>query len=253
VSDANCTPANDYFDSVLALNLGNGKVVWGRKIAGWDAWTVACAFMPPGATWCAAPASPDFDFGGSGPNLIKGPKGARLVGVGQKSGIYWAFDEKSGSTVWETAVGPGSALGGIEWGTAYDGQRIYVPIANTAGISYGLANGTTTTGGSWAALDPATGQFDWQEATPGSGFFSWGIGPTSAANGVVFAGTAAGGGAPNMYALDGATGNILWSFAASGSVWSGPAIVDGVVYWGAGYSRFGIPGNTFYAFSLNGH
>jgi polyvinyl alcohol dehydrogenase (cytochrome) len=51
-SDAGCTAPNDYFDSVLALNLGNGRIVWGNKIEGWDAWTVACFFLPPGVTWC---------------------------------------------------------------------------------------------------------------------------------------------------------------------------------------------------------
>ena len=252
-SDANCTASNDYFDSVLALNIGNGKVVWGHKVEGWDAWTVACFFLPPGVTWCPSPLSPDYDFGGSGPNVITGPKGTKLVGAGQKSGVYWAFDEKTGATVWNTLVGPGAALGGIEWGTAYDGQRIYVPIANSNGIPYTLADGhTSTNGGSWAALDPLTGKFDWQVATPGS---AMGIGPASAANGVVFVGSSAGGGSNNMFALDAATGNVLWSFPASGSVWSGPAIVDGVVYWGSGYGRFAYPntGNKFYAFSINGH
>jgi polyvinyl alcohol dehydrogenase (cytochrome) len=258
-SDANCADPNDFFDSVLALSLSDGHIVWGNRVEGWDAWTVACVFLPPGVTWCPSPLSPDYDFGGSGPNLLKGkgPKGATLVGVGQKSGIYWAFDEKTGATVWQTLLGPGAALGGIEWGTAFDGQRVYVPIANSDNKTYNLANGEQASGGSWAALDPRTGNFDWQVPTPGlgpNGKASWGIGPASAANGVVFAGTSAGGGSNNMYALDAATGNILWSFAASGSVWSGPAIADGVVYWGSGYGRFAYPNteNKFYAFSIKG-
>jgi polyvinyl alcohol dehydrogenase (cytochrome) len=174
------------------------------------------------------------------------------VGIGQKSGVYWAFDEKTGNMVWNTLVGPGSALGGIEWGTAYDGQRIYVPIANSYGIRYQLeGNGQLAYGGSWAALDPATGEFDWQVPTPDG--YSWARGAASAANGVVYAGSSAGAGSNNMFALDAATGNILWSFAASGSVWSAPAIADGVVYWGSGYGRFAYPNNhTFYAFSING-
>jgi polyvinyl alcohol dehydrogenase (cytochrome) len=39
----------------------------------------------------------------------------------------------------------------------------------------------------------------------------------------------------NMYALDAATGEILWSFASGSSVTGGAAIVDGSVYWGSGY------------------
>ena len=56
-----------------------------------------------------------------------------------------------------------------------------------------------------------------------------------------------------MYALDTATGDILWRFAAGGSVVDGPAILDGTVYWGSGYARTGGAGNNkFYAFSIDG-
>ena len=255
-SNANCvSDPNDFVDSVLALNLNTGRIEWGSRVEGWDAWTVACPFLPQGVTWCPGPYSPDYDFGGSGPNIMpgKGPKGATLVGVGQKSGIYWAFDETTGRTVWKTLLGPGAALGGIEWGTAYDGGHIYAPLANSDNKPYTLANGQSSTGGSYAALDPATGKIDWQVPTPGNGS-AWGIGPASAANGVVFVGDSAGGGSDNMFALAAGNGKILWSFAASGSVWSGPAIANGVVYWGSGYGRFAVPNteNKFYAFSING-
>ena len=58
-----------------------------------------------------------------------------------------------------------------------------------------------------------------------------------------------------MFALDAATGEILWQFGAGSSVNAGPAIVDGTVYWGSGYSRSGVEGsgnNKFYAFSIDG-
>jgi len=45
-----------------------------------------------------------------------------------------------------------------------------------------------------------------------------------------------------MYALDAATGRMLWSFPAAGSVNAGPAVANGTVYWGDGYSHLGIPG-----------
>jgi len=51
-----------------------------------------------------------------------------IVGFGQKSGIFWALNPDNGNIVWSTPVGPGASLGGIEWGTATDGQRIYVAI-----------------------------------------------------------------------------------------------------------------------------
>ena len=58
-----------------------------------------------------------------------------------------------------------------------------------------------------------------------------------------------------MFALDAKTGRILWQFGAGSSVNAGPAVVDGSVYWGSGYSRSGVEGsgnNKFYAFSLDG-
>jgi len=79
-----------------------------------------------------------------------------------------ALNPHNGSVIWKTLVGPGSSLGGIEWGTAFDGKRIYVPIANLYGIPYALQpSGTMANGGSWAALDPATGSILWQTAVPG--------------------------------------------------------------------------------------
>jgi polyvinyl alcohol dehydrogenase (cytochrome) len=261
-SDASCTASDDYFDSVVALNLKTGAIEWGHKVEGWDAWNVACAVgYAPGATWCPSPASPDYDFGGSSPNLFigKGPNGqpTTLVGDGQKSGVYWAFDAATGQIVWNTLVGPGSSLGGIEWGSAYDGRQIYAAIGNLYGIPYTLAgSGDTVSGGSWAALDPVTGAIKWQTGTPGNNLA---LGAVSAANGVVYGGSmnpSASSGA-DMFALDASTGKILWSFNSGASVNSGPAIVDGTVYWGSGYAHLGpfLPytgNNKFYAFSLNG-
>ena len=260
-SDAGCTAANDYFDAVVALNLQTGQIQWGHKVQGWDAWNVACAVgNAPGATWCPSPASPDFDFGGSSPNLFvaRGSNGQlqTLVGDGQKSGVYWALNPANGNIVWDRLVGPGTSLGGLEWGSAYDGQRIYVAEADPFDLPYTLAGGQSASGGSWAALDPQTGAIKWQTATPG-GYGA--LGPVSEAGGVVYAAsmdpTATGN---DMFALDANTGTILWSYAAGSSVNAGPAIVDGTVYWGSGYGHLGpflpFTGNDkFYAFSINGH
>jgi polyvinyl alcohol dehydrogenase (cytochrome) len=55
-----------------------------------------------------------------------------------------------------------------------------------------------------------------------------------------------------MLALNAATGQTLWTFAAGSSVNAGATVVDGSVYWGSGYAHLGIPGftgnNKFYAF-----
>ena len=86
--------------------------------------------------------------------------GSDLLGIGQKSGVYWALNPDTGTVVWQTQVGPGSGFGGIEWGTAFDGTRIYVPISNWEYLGYSLQpSGAKVNGGSWAALNPSTGRF----------------------------------------------------------------------------------------------
>jgi hypothetical protein len=114
----------DHFDSVMALHLHNGAVKWARRLQGEDVWTVACV-QDPNPVSCPEPSSPDFDFSGSGPNLI-----GDIIGFGQKSGMYWAFHPENSDLIWSTMVGPGSTLGGIEWGSATDGQRIYAAVSN---------------------------------------------------------------------------------------------------------------------------
>src|SRR5262249_23666004 len=54
---------------------------------------------------------------------------------GQKSGIY-ALNPDTGTVLWDTKVGPGLQLGGMEWGSASDGKRIYVAIGNRNGVKH---------------------------------------------------------------------------------------------------------------------
>ena len=238
---ANCAAADDFFDAALALDLKTGQIKWSKRLQGFDTWTVAC-HLPSGTNPnCPVPSSPDFDLGGSGPNLV-----GNIVGFGQKSGIYWALNPDNGNIVWSTPVGPGASLGGIEWGTATDGKRIYVAIANSDLLPYTLVpSGQQITWGSWSALDVATGKILWQTADPTPGAID--RGSVSVANGVVYAGSNSG----QMYALNATTGNILWNFASGGTVLDGPSIVDGVLFWGSGYREVvGTGNNRVYAFAL---
>jgi polyvinyl alcohol dehydrogenase (cytochrome) len=98
----------------------------------------------------------------------------------------------------------------------------------------------TVTGGSWAALDPATGKILWQTPDPSNDID---MSFVSTANGVVYVGSLAATGT-NMYALDARTGANLWSFASGGSVSGGAAIAGGSVYWGSGYCGTGCLGSS---------
>jgi polyvinyl alcohol dehydrogenase (cytochrome) len=238
---ANCTAADDFFDTAFALDLKTGQIKWAKRLQGFDTWTVACITPTGPKANCPVPTSPDFDLGGSGPNLV-----GNIVGFGQKSGIYWALNPDNGNIIWSTPVGPGASLGGIEWGTATDGQRIYVAIANTDHLPFTLVpSGQQITWGAWSALDVATGNILWQTADPTVGTTD--RGSVSVANGVMYAGSNSG----EMYALDATTGNILWNFASGGTVIDGPSIVDGALYWGSGYREIaGTGNNKVFAFTL---
>ena len=77
-------------------------------------------------------------------------------------------------------------------------------------------------------------------------------GPTVVVNGVMFAGSMDAMG--TMFAFNAATGDTLWSIQSGGPVYGGPAVANGVVYWGCGYptTRLGFGGSCkkLYAFDL---
>ncbi|MBU9160131.1 outer membrane protein assembly factor BamB family protein [Burkholderia multivorans] len=243
-----CKPGarDNYIDSFVALNLKTGRIAWATRTLPADM-----------STNFDHDDGPDYDFG-SGPNLFTTTIGGRkrtLLGAGQKSGVYWALEPKTGKVVWQTQVGPGSLLGGMLWGTAADGKRIYVSIGNLNHESIavtGPQGTTTTTGGIWAAVDASTGKVLWRTADPQQAMDTVAM---TEANGVVYAGSLAGTGA-NMYALDAATGEIKWKFESGGAVVSGAAVVDGSVYWGSGYHTkvLGLPyagdNKKLYAFAI---
>jgi polyvinyl alcohol dehydrogenase (cytochrome) len=248
-----CYPRGAYFNSVIAFDLRTGTPRWSFRGAGPQARQLGCGPTPP--AWCP-PWENNFsvwDFAGSGVNVFPARIGGQLrmiAGIGQKSGVYWALDAATGSLVWSRLVGHGDDPGGIQWGTAFDGRYIYAAIGHVRNLTpYTSPSGQVITGGSWAALQPSTGEIVWQTADPQG---AADLGALTVANGVLYAGSMAHTG-DQMYALDTSSGDILWKFPAGGSVVAGPAIVDGTAYWGSGYARTGGVGNNqFYAFSVGG-
>lgn len=113
----------------------------------------------------------DLDFGAA-PNLFVDSSGRKLVGAGQKSGVYHVFDAESMEVVWKAAIGVPSAVGGIVGTPAYDGEAIYSPH---------------TLVGYLVSLDKdsadAAGDVRW--AAPVGDGVHWGN-PVTSANGVVY-------------------------------------------------------------------
>ena len=250
-------PVN-HVDAIVALDFATGEIRWSKSVLPFDPYTMVCheiRSMNPAN--CPDPKGPDHDFA-QGPALLSiNVDGRRrdVVGAGQKSGVYWMLDRATGEVIWHTQVGPGSALGGMEWGSATDGTRIYTAISNYASREWTLAGhgadaGKSIRHGFWSALDTATGDILWQTADPNIGAYD--MGAVTVANGVVFAGSmAVGENAHTMFAIDAATGEILWQFASGGSVNAGAAVVDGTVYWGSGYGLWGGRSNDkLFAFEI---
>ena len=121
---------------------------------GHEPWLRACGSQPASVTWCAAESDGEkWDLGGSGANVMRlrvdrhwrGDDDGRwrfveahrrdVVGIGGKSGVYTLLDAKTGEFIWSTLIGPGGDQGGMNWGTAFDGDRIYVSITNQHHIS----------------------------------------------------------------------------------------------------------------------
>ena len=244
------SPAN-HFDSIVAFDLATGAIKWSRFALPFDAWNVNCipGFGDPDN--CPVPTGPDYDFG-QGPTLFEaGAKAQKrdLLGIGQKSGQYWALDPDTGTIAWVTQVGPGGITGGLQWGSATDGTRIYVADSNSLHkpwtlVSNGEATGPTITWGLWSALDPATGKILWQTANPTGDTTQ---GAVSGANGVVFGCSSDPAG--HMFALNAASGAILRDFVSGGACQAGAAISGGTVYWGSGYqAAIGLtPNNKLFA------
>lgn len=236
--DPDCTAPDDHYDSAMSFNITTGAVNWGHALTAYDAWNVSCITTQVN---CPVPRGPDYDFG-SGPNFL-----GSIVGFGQKSGIYWALNPHDGSIVWARQVGPGGTTGGIEFGPATDGKRIYVAITDSEHYPYALCSGAVINWGSWAALDVNTGQCIWQVADP-TPEQSEDMGSVSVSNGVVYAPSYSG----YVYAINSASGAFLWSFQTGGSVVDGPSIASDAVFWGSGYGHTppGIPNNKVYAFTV---
>ena len=227
-------PASKYPNAIIALDLNTGKLVWSYQATPKDIWTFGCRNDPD----CS---DLDVDFG-TVPITFRGPNGKQLIGAGQKSGWFYALDPKDGSLVWKTEVGPGGKLGGIEFGGATDGERVYVGISAIPNIK---------DPGSISALDGATGKILWQTVNPDRGAV---FGPVTVTgtgdNRLVFAGT----NRNFIRAYNAKDGKILWEFDTGGAVGGGATVVDGVVYVGSGYQflRVGKPNNKLYAFSVDG-
>jgi polyvinyl alcohol dehydrogenase (cytochrome) len=115
-------------DAIFAIETATGKVRWSRQVTPNDNFIIGCNGAQRGVN-CPNPLGPDYDFGAS-PILFHLKSGKDVVLAGQKSGSVYGMDADTGRLLWTTKVGSGSALGGIEWGMAADDRRLYVAVSD---------------------------------------------------------------------------------------------------------------------------
>lgn len=208
----NYTGHGGHFDTLLALDAKTGKERWTRGMTDSDTWRRECGSKAPeDLPYC--PNLPkgtalDFDLGAA-PNLFT-VGGKHLVGIGQKSGVYHVMDATTGKVIWRRQLStpkPNGGSSGIEWGSSFDGKRLY--------IATWMANP-----GTLFALDPATGHVLWKTPNPADGCKTGGaskypkickLGHTPAVTstpGVVWEGSMDG----KMRAYSSNDGKVLWTF-----------------------------------------
>jgi polyvinyl alcohol dehydrogenase (cytochrome) len=262
-------PATATSDAVIAIDLKSGRIRWSQQTTTNDVYNSACGSS---GVNCPPANGPDHDFGSSA-LLIKLSSGRELIFAGQKSGVVYALDpDQRGRIVWQTRVGRGSTNGGVQWGMASDGTKVYAAVSDVVrppgGVGgagpIGNARLDPIQGGGLTALQLDDGAKAW--FVPGTpcdppkpGCSPAQPAAVTAIPGVVFSGAMDG----HLRAFATTDGAAVWDFdtarpfetvngvrAAGGSLDGAGAVVSGgMVFVNSGYPRFGgMPGNVLLAF-----
>jgi polyvinyl alcohol dehydrogenase (cytochrome) len=264
--EQNSIPFVDTTDAIVAFDLATGERRWAFQATARDLWHYACP-KGPNCFGAETGITVDHDFGGS-VVIAKRADGRDILLAGQKSGAVWALDpDNAGKLIWTTRFSKGSANGGIHWGVAIDGHRVFAALNDNAPVSadYPLS------GVALHALDIDTGKVLW--TAKGEGDCSgdrkaryaacqtrYGFSPAPlVVDGAVLQGSVDG----ILRVYDGANGAELWRYdtmrpfdtvngvaAHGGAIDSSPYIAaNGMLFVVSGYGRFGeAPGNVLLAF-----
>jgi polyvinyl alcohol dehydrogenase (cytochrome) len=235
-------------DSIVALNIADGRIVWHHQEFRGDAFMLQCPEKNPDGGNCPAVLGPDWDFGGSSVILQTLPGGRDVLLAAGKGGVAIGLDAYSGKLLWRTKLYdtvPPTADGLVLFGGTSDGTRVYYPLQQPKG---GLA-----------AVHISTGRVDWNVKLDADGRGQFG--GASGIPGIVFTGAWDG----VLRAVD-QNGKTVWSHnsrqpyktlngvgADGGSFGSaGPTIAGGMVYVVSGYvgMQAGSAGNVLLAFGV---
>jgi polyvinyl alcohol dehydrogenase (cytochrome) len=256
--------------------MNTGEILWTQQTIPNDAHNSSCfPFMDATQSNCPAEPGSDFDFGAS-PILATARNGRRILVAAQKSGVVYGLDPANkGKVIWQTRIGKGGSLGGIEWGAAADRQNVYAALSDCDwktfertkdGQKKSVVDLDPDKGGGLFALRLTDGHEVWNTATPPACVDREHCSPAqlaavTAIPGLIFSGSLDG----HLRAYSSESGKVVWDYdtvrgfstvngvPAHGGSLNGPGavVVGGMLYVNSGYSRFGeAPGNVLLAFSV---
>jgi polyvinyl alcohol dehydrogenase (cytochrome) len=207
-------PATATSDAFVALRGRDGKIVWAHQCVSNDTGTI------------------EADIGDS-PQIYTLSSGEKVVGAGEKNGVYWVLDATSGALVGsiKAVLGcvPGSegifADSAISNGVVFvNGQDCSVfanpPLIPPTGVVIALESKVDSSGN-------LKMEERWRFESPLAAVLSG----VAVANGVVYFHNS--GVTSVLYALDVATGEVLADVSTNGGI-SGPSVSNGQIYVGTG-------------------
>ncbi|HUA00294.1 MAG TPA: PQQ-binding-like beta-propeller repeat protein [Candidatus Aquilonibacter sp.] len=269
--DGQSEPVPDTTDSVMAMNMDTGEILWHHQVTAHDSFVGGCN-GPTRTDNCPAVNGPDQDIGNS-PILKTLADGKSVLVFGTKNGHVIAVDpDNKGAVLWDTQVVPvpkgqensfAAQLNGIVWGGAADDDNVYYGLQSSGVVALKLATGEKV----WFCPIPMTPHPGAPRTNPDGTVtnvvtFSR-VSNSAAATmmpGVVFVAGSDG----MLHAVATSDGHILWEYntaqpydtvnkvpAHGGAINSiGPAIAGGMIFIGSGYAVVGSnSGNVLLAFS----
>ena len=265
--EATSEPAHPHTDAILAIELATGKIRWAFQATANDIFLAGCRRRGERSPNCPPEYSVerDVDFGAS-VIIAELEDGRELLLAGQKSSDVWALDpDDNGKVVWHWNNGVGTANGGVHWGMAFDGEKVYAPISDPGRPRPGFVPQPGL-----YALDAASGELVWEYRTEADCEgrqkevryceFLYGF---SAATTVVGKAVIQGSLDGHLRVFDADTGSLVFSYdtirdfdGANGVSGHGGAIdnasviaANGMLLVNSGYGMFGqVPGNVLLAF-----
>jgi polyvinyl alcohol dehydrogenase (cytochrome) len=252
-------PSTATSDSIIAMDLKDGKIKWVYQATKDDVWNTGCLWGQ--RELCPDPEGPDFDFSAA-PVLARTDGGTDIVVAAQKSGYVYAINPDTGQLIWKTRAGRGGTSGGIEFALASANNSVFVGVVD---FDDGKKNPEPPRPGLYS-LDLLTGKYNWKrpdsgETCRGRSLCIPGIyAALTITSQMVIAGNTDGW----LRIHDAATGELLWHYdmtktvttigggEASGGSMGGPTAalpLDGklIVPTGYGMAQY-APGNVILVF-----